>query len=532
MEGGTVRTWCLAVLLLLPLLLGALADRASDDEDGADDAEDESSTPSSLVQKQGERVMSEQVLALLDHFRQEDPKGLPGAPVPDPMDIPDNTKSFTGARITLKESKVYGLSQFRIEHVRTNLKDTQMSVGVSIEKLEVVGRYTLRAWLSGSHGPYTVTMTGVQVEGLAMLEVQRDGSLAAEEIQMDISFSDIDMNFENLGFMGTVFQGILNSVGTFIFDSIKPFILKEVNKNVRGDINKNVAKIPQRFPNSISPFDTAMFDVRKKIREMGYDPMGVPNFTWEGGHGTLVVDLSGMMMTGLATFHRVGEVTIDMERKVVSAQKLMKVRRRVVAASNGTSGDTAVYDAADNSTANAAQFEEEVEELVVFERRVDPEDEKWAREPGVSFIEESNVLTAHAQVGTKRLRGSCHWDASLAGLVTSSGLASFTVDYIQVTVSVSQPLDTRKRPTLDSLLVRIGNIQARIDGLGTADYVAELIVNVLPNLLRQQIMSAFAEPLRLRVQKELLSMDVDRELRRRLPEMDQVFAQLQQERNQ
>lgn len=91
----------------------------------------------------------------------------------------------------------------------------------------------MSSWLSRSNGDFTVALTGVNVQGVARLEVGNDGKLQAQNIDMDLTFDQIDMDFKNLGFLGSVFQGLINSVGSFIFDSIKPFILKEVNTNMR-----------------------------------------------------------------------------------------------------------------------------------------------------------------------------------------------------------------------------------------------------------------------------------------------------------
>lgn len=75
--------------------------------------------------------------------------------------------------------------------------------------------------------------------------------------------------------MGSIFQGIINSVGSFLFENVKPLILSEVNTNVRGDVNKQIRDIPQTFPNSIPPLDMAVAEMRKHVREMGYDPYRV-----------------------------------------------------------------------------------------------------------------------------------------------------------------------------------------------------------------------------------------------------------------
>lgn len=104
---------------------------------------------------------------------------------------------------------------------------------MKIDALDIRGLYTLSSWLSSTSGNFTVKLTGVNVEGIARLEVATDGKLQAQDIDMDLTFEKIDLDFKNLGFLGSVFQSLINSIGTFIFDSIKPFILKEVNTNVR-----------------------------------------------------------------------------------------------------------------------------------------------------------------------------------------------------------------------------------------------------------------------------------------------------------
>lgn len=104
---------------------------------------------------------------------------------------------------------------------------------MKIDSLDIRGLYTLASWLSKSAGDFTVKLSGVSVQGIARLEVGTDGKLQAQNIDMDLTFDKIDLDFKNLGFLGSVFQGVINSIGTFMFDSIKPFILKEVNTNVR-----------------------------------------------------------------------------------------------------------------------------------------------------------------------------------------------------------------------------------------------------------------------------------------------------------
>lgn len=76
-------------------------------------------------------------------------------------------------------------------------------------------------------------LMGVNVKGIGRLEVASDGKLQAQNIDMDLTFENVAMDFKNLGFLGSVLQSTINSVGSFIFDSIKPFILKELNTKAR-----------------------------------------------------------------------------------------------------------------------------------------------------------------------------------------------------------------------------------------------------------------------------------------------------------
>lgn len=393
----------------------------------------------------GEQKLSDQMRLILNHYKQEDPVGLPGAPVSDPMPIPDMKHSFTYATMHFMSAHVHGLSRFRIQHIKSNLAAMQVSVGLRIEKLEMLGNYTMSTWFSRSNGPFNVTLSNVYIEGLAKLEVERDGQLQAQNIDMDIIFQDIAMNFQNLGFLGSIFQGIINSVGTFLFDSIKPYILSEVNTNVRGDVNKHIRSLPQRFPNSISPLDMALAEGRRHVREMGYDPYHLPDYNYTVG--IFRVDLTHSWVLGMSSFYRVGNVSVRMEK---------------------------------------------------------------------------NIAYAGVHVGTQRLEGRTMWEVQVGGLLSQAGSASFTVEHIHVKTEISQPLDTRKRPALTDLDIEVGNIQVRMDGAGTLDYVIELVVNVLPNLLRYQIVNAVEGPIKLRVQEIMDSTDIEELIEQKLPELDTI----------
>ncbi|KAG7199805.1 hypothetical protein KM043_000467 [Ampulex compressa] len=393
----------------------------------------------------GERKLGDHIRAILKHYQQEDPVGLPGAPIPDPMPVPDMKHSFSMYTMNFKRVQVYGLSKFRIERVESELALMQVRVALNISTLDIRGWYTLSSWLSRSAGNFTVKLRGVEVQGVARLQVGTDGKLQAQDIDMDLTFLNIDLDFKNLGFLGSVFQGVINSVGSFIFDSIKPFILKEVNTNMRGEVNKQISQLPQYFPNSISPFDMAVAEARRQVSQMGYDPFKVKDYGQT--LGVFTVMSTHTWITGLASFYRIGNVTLSME--------------------NGT-----VY--------------------------------------------------ALLDVGTQEIEGKTAWEISvIGGFLSRAGTVSFTVQYLRVRIKLSQPLDTRKRPTLEELDLELGNIQARIHGAGTLDCLMEASINIVPNLLRYQIMDAIEAPLKRRIQEELNKVDVEQLIRDKIPVIEE-----------
>lgn len=64
--------------------------------------------------------------------------------------------------------------------------------------------------------------------------------------------------------------------------------------------------------------------------------------------------------------------------------------------------------------------------------------------------------------------------------------------------------------------------QVRSDGAGTLDYLVEFIVNVVPNLLRYQLMDALENPAKIYIQKELDKVNVEKIIKEKLPEFEKM----------
>lgn len=128
----------------------------------------------------------------------------------------------------------------------------------------------------------------------------------------------------------------------------------------------------------------------------------------------------------------------------------------------------------------------------------------------IRLIDVNSKFILALEIGTQELSGSSMWQVSIAkGMITRAGNIQFTVQHVKILFTITQPLNLSKRLVIDDLQLDLGNIQIRSNGLGTADYLIEFFVNVLPNLLRYQIVDALEKPLTKRIQEFTDRIDVD-----------------------
>ncbi|KAJ8734999.1 hypothetical protein PYW08_014249 [Mythimna loreyi] len=412
----------------------------------AQDESDEEDTTERLAE--GEKKLSDNIMLMLNHFKQPDPVGLPGDVIPDPCPVADMKQSLSLGTLRLTNTKVYGLSKLRILYVNAQVEELKVTAALRIDTLQARGNYSISSLFSSSKGPFTVDITGLNIIAIANVGVERDGKLRAQDIHADITSTTLSTNFENLGFLGGMLQSLINSGGSAFFDSTIPSILKEVYPKARAEINTKLEEVAGdlQFPNSISPLDMVICDLRNKVTDMKLDPYHVQDYNTSVSIFTIA--LSNTWITGISSFHRVRNITLKME---------------------------------------------------------------------------NNTAVADFEIGTQKLEGRTQWEVgAISGLLNRAGTASFSIEYISARIILAQPLDTRKTPVLRDIDFDIGNIQIRWDGAGTLDYVIEFAVNVLPNLLRYQIMDGLEGPLRGRVQQELDRLNVDELIKQELPKVDEI----------
>lgn len=70
---------------------------------------------------------------------------------------------------------------------------------IQLDVMLVKGNYTLSSFFTSANGPFTIILKNVVAKGNATVGVERDGKVRTEDIKMDLSFSDMTMDFQNLG---------------------------------------------------------------------------------------------------------------------------------------------------------------------------------------------------------------------------------------------------------------------------------------------------------------------------------------------
>lgn len=267
----------------------------------------------------------------------------------------------------------------------------------------------------------------------------------ASETDMDMSFRDIKLDFKNLGFMGSFFQGIIGGVGSFIFEGIKPVILAEVNTNVRKDINDKIRTMSNGIKTnaSMSPVDQAVIEGRRYIRDQGYDPYLLSNYT--RNLGIFELNITEFNLKGLSRYYKVGDISLSMD--------------------NGT-------------------------------------------------------IEFGIHLATDKLSGSCMWSVGVSKISYRKGFNHFTVESMQVRAIIRQSLDLTQHPQLVDLDFLLGNITLKTQREDTVDYIAELVVNNLPSLVRHIIVDGLEEPVKMRAQLLLNEVDVETLVDEQLPKLD------------
>jgi hypothetical protein len=82
--------------------------------------------PTNSTEVGSSRRLSDQIKAVISNYREFGSVTVPGITLPEPLTVPDIKKTFAGNPMTFTTVKVYGLSNFTIDHVNTDLDKMQV----------------------------------------------------------------------------------------------------------------------------------------------------------------------------------------------------------------------------------------------------------------------------------------------------------------------------------------------------------------------------------------------------------------------
>lgn len=72
--------------------------------------------------------LSAEIFTLLDHYKQNDPVGLPMKSVPDPFPVDDVKKSIGMGTLSMRNTQAYGFSKFRIKSVKVDMNAMMVKI--------------------------------------------------------------------------------------------------------------------------------------------------------------------------------------------------------------------------------------------------------------------------------------------------------------------------------------------------------------------------------------------------------------------
>lgn len=97
--------------------------------------------------------MTKKVYDIIEHFKDDDPVGLPALEIPDPVSIPDVQQTLNIGKLSMTKVKAHGISKFRVQNVTVEVdKKMEATCGLLFETLRLEGNYSLSSFLARSNG--------------------------------------------------------------------------------------------------------------------------------------------------------------------------------------------------------------------------------------------------------------------------------------------------------------------------------------------------------------------------------------------
>uniref|UniRef100_A0A8D8ZML5 Uncharacterized protein n=1 Tax=Cacopsylla melanoneura TaxID=428564 RepID=A0A8D8ZML5_9HEMI len=130
----------------------------------------------------------------------------------------------------------------------------------------------------------------------------------------------------------------------------------------------------------------------------------------------------------------------------------------------------------------------------------------------LSLSMDKGIIQFGVHVITSRLTGSFNWSVQFSNKrnIVETGKLKYTVDYLQVRLSVNQSVNINHKPVINDIDLSVGKIIVKHDGLKAFDFIIDNVVNhYVPDLLKFIIIDSIEVPLKVKAQDILEHSLVD-----------------------
>lgn len=104
--------------------------------------------------------------------------------------------------------------------------------------------------------------------------------------------------------------------------------------------------------------------------------------------------------------------------------------------------------------------------------------------------------------------------------------ANISIDRLQFEATLHQSLDMTQKPRLEELNLEMSPVHVQLDNNGQFNYLIEQLIYRLPDYLRYYLIDVLAEPIKKKIQKDILDeVNVEEMMAKNLPLLDKLLQE-------
>lgn len=373
--------------------------------------------------------------------------------VKDPIPISDfNVSSsgvFTNIHGRFTDVQLHGLRDFSLKKMEMNLSRMNLSAIIHIPMLRFSGNYALDGTLTfisvSGEGGFWMNISDITLYGHSLVRSRSDGRMEMGEIKLFSNVNSIKLHFENL--MG---GGRWSSFSNSVLNQLSELILDELKHTLLTELSRFLKQqfnyvLLEYLPRGFMDPETTNI-VDSVLKQMGRN----------------------MRQNGLDPFP-----LPDQKEKFHRRVLFIDSRGELELTDGSLHGLSSIY-----------------------------------RKGDVVASFENNSICFDASFGFKNLTGGYDWKAHVFG-VGPSGHVTIAVQSFEGYLRFKQDLISGSKLQLDTLNVTdIRQIWLDVSGLGTWDFVLEILINLITNGIKMNLADAIAGPVKLSIQNELDTFNI------------------------